>query len=107
MASRLDEILDSAESPIDFKPLKDRLKEIADLRAQALALRDMSNFTRKRSLDDEEEEIRGEKKRRKEEAEKKSKAAESQAVKKLKKVDTSGMQKMSSFFAKAAPKKKT
>ncbi|KGO77904.1 Ribonuclease H2, subunit B [Penicillium italicum] len=107
MASKLDEILTSAESPIDFKPLKDRLKEIADLRATALASRDMSNFSRKRALDDEEEDIRGEKKRRKEEEEKKSKAAQSQAVKNLKKVNTSGMQKMSSFFAKAAPKKKT
>lgn len=107
MALRLDEILASAESPIDFKPLKDRLKEIVDLRAQALASRDMSNFTQKRALDDEEEDTRGEKKRRKEEEEKKSKAAESQAVKNLKKVNTSGMQKMSSFFAKAPPKKKT
>ncbi|KAJ5516709.1 hypothetical protein N7527_008269 [Penicillium freii] len=107
MASRLDEILASAESPIDFKPLKDRLKEIADLRAQALASRDMSNFSRKRALDDEEDDTRAEKKRRKEEEEKKSKAAESQAVKNLKKVNTSGMQKMSAFFAKAAPKKKT
>ncbi|KAJ5494062.1 Ribonuclease H2 subunit B [Penicillium fimorum] len=105
LASRLDEILASAESPIDFKPLKDRLKEIAELRAQALASRDMSNFSRKRALDDEEQDIREEKKRRKEEEEKKSKAAESQAVKKLKKVNTSGMQKMSSFFAKAVPKK--
>ncbi|KAJ5827026.1 Ribonuclease H2 subunit B [Penicillium robsamsonii] len=105
MASRIDEILASAESPIDFKPLKDRLKEIAELRAQALASRDMSNFSRKRALDDEEEDTREEKKRRKEEEEKKAKAAESHAVKKLKKVNTSGMQKMSSFFAKAAPKK--
>ncbi|KAJ5182005.1 hypothetical protein N7449_012152 [Penicillium cf. viridicatum] len=107
MASRLDEILASAESPVDFKPLKDRLREIADLRAQALASRDMSNFSRKRALDDEEDDTRAEKKRRKEEEEKKSKAAESQAVRNLKKVNTSGMQKMSSFFAKAAPKKKT
>ncbi|KAJ6180771.1 hypothetical protein N7519_011232 [Penicillium mononematosum] len=107
MASRLDEILASAESPIDFKPLNDRLKEIADLRAQALASRDMSNFSRKRGLDDEEEDVRGEKKRRKEEEEKKAKASQSQAVKNLKKVNTSGMQKMSAFFAKAAPKKKT
>lgn len=107
MASRLDEILASADSPIDFKPLKDRLKEIADLRAQALASRDMSNFSRKRALDDEEDDTRAEKKRRKEEEEKKSKAAESQAVKNLKKVNTSGMQKMSAFFAKAPPKKKT
>ncbi|KAJ5793570.1 hypothetical protein N7457_000169 [Penicillium paradoxum] len=107
MASKLDDILASAESPIDFKPLQDRLKEIADLRAQALASRDMSNFTRKRNLDDEEEDTRAEKKRRKEEEEKKSKASESHAVRNLKKVNTSGMQKMSSFFAKAAPKKKT
>ncbi|KOS44341.1 hypothetical protein ACN38_g4762 [Penicillium nordicum] len=105
MASRVDEILASTESPINFKPLKDRLKDIADLRAKALASRDMSNFSRKRALDDEEDDTRAEKKRRKEEEEKKSKAAESQAVKNLKKVNTSGMQKMSSFFAKAAPKK--
>ncbi|KAJ5481694.1 hypothetical protein N7475_000506 [Penicillium sp. IBT 31633x] len=106
MVSKLDEILDSADSPVDFKPLKDRLKEIAQLRAQALASRDMSNFTRKRGLDEEEDDIRAEKKRRKDEEEKKAKAAESQAVKNLKKVNTSGMQKLSSFFAKAAPKKK-
>jgi hypothetical protein len=107
MALRLDEILASAESPLNFNPLKDRLKEIAGLRAQALASRDMSNFTKKRALDDEEEDTRAEKKRRKDEEEKKAKAAESQAVKNLKKVNTSGMAKMSSFFAKAPPKKKT
>ncbi|CAG8236776.1 unnamed protein product [Penicillium salamii] len=106
VALRLDEILASAESPLDFKPLKDRLKEIAELRAQALASRDMSNFTRKRGLDDEEEDTRAEKKRRKDEEDKKAKAAESQGVKNLKKVNTSGMAKMSSFFAKAPPKKK-
>ena len=106
IALRLDEILASAESPLDFTPLKDRLKEIAELRAQALASRDMSNFTRKRGLDDEEEDTRAEKKRRKDEEDKKAKAAESQAVKNLKKVNTSGMAKMSSFFAKAPPKKK-
>ncbi|KAJ5135131.1 uncharacterized protein N7515_004409 [Penicillium bovifimosum] len=104
MATKINEILPSAESPIDFKPLTDRLEEIAKLRAQALASRDMSNFTRKRNLDDEEDDIRAEKKRRKEE-ETKSKAAESHAVRSLKKVNTKGMQKMSSFFAKAAPKK--
>jgi ATP-dependent Clp protease ATP-binding subunit ClpA len=107
MAARLDEILASAESPLDLKPLKDRLKEIAELRAQAMASRNMSDFTRKRGLDDEEEDVRAEKKRRKDEEEKKKKAAESQAVKNLKKVNTSGMQKMSAFFAKAPPKKKT
>ena len=106
IALRLDEILASAESPLDLNPLKNRLKEIAELRAQALASRDMSNFTRKRGLDDEEEDTRAEKKRRKDEEDKKAKAAESQAVKNLKKVNTSGMAKMSSFFAKAPPKKK-
>jgi ATP-dependent Clp protease ATP-binding subunit ClpA len=106
MAARLDEILASARSPLDLKPLKDRLKEIAELRAQALASRNMSDFTRKRGLDDEEEDVRAEKKRRKDEEEKKKKAAESQAVKNLKKANTSGMQKMSAFFAKAPPKKK-
>ncbi|CAG7987366.1 unnamed protein product [Penicillium olsonii] len=105
-ALRLEEIIASAESPLDLNPLKDRLKEIAELRAQALASRDMSNFTKKRSLDDEEEDTRAEKKRRKDEEEKKAKAAESQGVKNLKKVNTSGMAKMSSFFAKAPPKKK-
>lgn len=107
IALRLDETLTSPESPIDLNPLKDRLKEIAELRAQAYASRDMSNFTRKRGLDDEEDDTRAEKKRRKDEEEKKAKAAESQAVKNLKKVNTSGMAKMSSFFAKAPPKKKT
>ncbi|KAJ5293972.1 hypothetical protein PENANT_c009G07750 [Penicillium antarcticum] len=107
MAARLDEILASAESPLDLKPLKDRLKKIAELRAQALESRNMSDFTRKRALDDEEEDVRAEKKRKKDEEEKKKKAAESQAVKNLKKVNISGMQKMSAFFAKAPPKKKT
>ncbi|KAJ5561383.1 hypothetical protein N7535_004150 [Penicillium sp. DV-2018c] len=105
MAGKVDEVLASAESPIDFKPLADRLEEIAKLRAQALASRDMSNFTRKRNLEDEEDDVRAEKKRRKEAEEKKAKASESHAVRSLKKVNTKGMQKMSSFFAKAAPKK--
>ncbi|KAJ5748998.1 uncharacterized protein N7511_010694 [Penicillium nucicola] len=107
IAARLDEVLDSTESPLDLKPLKDRLREIAELRAQAIASRNMSDFTRKRALDDEEEDVRAEKKRKKDEEEKKKKAAESHAVKNLKKVNTSGMQKMSAFFAKAPPKKKT
>ncbi|KAJ5808215.1 hypothetical protein N7474_009484 [Penicillium riverlandense] len=108
LCTRLDEILASPESPLDLKPLTERLKEIADLRAEAMASRNMSDFTRKRGLDDDEEaETRAEKKRKKEEEEKKNKAAESRGVRDLKKVNTTGMKKMSDFFGKAAAKKKS
>ena len=107
LSSRVDELLAAPESPIDFKPLKDRLKELVDLRAQAAASRSISDFSRKRGLDDDEIEERAEKKRKKEEEEKKAKAQESRGVRDLKKVNTTGMKKMSDFFGKAAPKKKT
>lgn len=107
LCSRIDEIVTSPESPLDFTPLTDRIKEIAALRAEALASRTLSDFSRKRGLDDEEVEARAEKKRKKEEDEKKTKAVESRGVRDLKKVNTTGMKKMSDFFGKAAPKKKT
>lgn len=107
LSARLDEILASPESPLDLKPLTDRLKELADLRAEAFASRSMSDFSRKRGLDDEEVEARAEKKRKKEEEEKNKKAAESRGVRDLKKVNTTGMKKMSDFFGKAAAKNKT
>lgn len=107
LSSRLDEILASPESPLDLKPLNDRLKQLAELRAEAIASRSMSDFSRKRGLDDEEVEARAEKKRKKEEEEKTKKATESRGVRDLKKANTSGMKKMSDFFGKAAPKKKT
>lgn len=106
LSSRLDEILASPESPLDLKPLTDRLKQLADLRAEAFASRSMSDFSRKRGLDDEEVEARAEKKRKKEEEENIKKAAESRGVRDLKKVNTTGMKKMSDFFGKAAAKKK-
>jgi hypothetical protein len=109
LCTRLDEILASPESPLDLKPLTERLKQIADLRAEATASRNMSDFSRKRRLDDDEEEeeaeTRAEKKRKKDEEEKKNKAAESRGVRDLKKVNTTGMKKMSDFFGKAAAKK--
>ncbi|CAL5872581.1 uncharacterized protein PFLUO_LOCUS6846 [Penicillium psychrofluorescens] len=108
LCTRLDEILASPESPLDLKPLTERLKQIASLRAEAMASRNMSDFTRKRGLDDDEEaETRAEKKRKKDEEEKKKKAAESRGVRDLKKVNTTGMKKMSDFFGMAAAKKKT
>ncbi|KAJ5132765.1 hypothetical protein N7448_006923 [Penicillium atrosanguineum] len=107
LCSRIDEILASPETPLDLKPLHDRLKQLVELRTEAFASRNMSDFSRKRGLDDEEMESRADKKRKKEEEEKVKKAAESQAVRNLKKVNTTGMKKMSDFFGKAAAKKKT
>lgn len=107
LSSRMDELLASQDSPLDLKPLINRLTELATLRAEAIASRGVSDFSRKRGLDDEEAEDRAEKKRRKEEEEKKAKASESRGVRDLKKVNTTGMKKMSDFFGKAAVKKKT
>lgn len=105
LCSKIDEILASPETPLDLKPLHDRLKQLVELRTEAFASRSMSDFSRKRGLDDEEVEARADKKRKKEEEEKIKKAAESQAVRNLKKVNTTGMKKMSDFFGKAAAKK--
>ncbi|GLI73272.1 hypothetical protein PoHVEF18_001487 [Penicillium ochrochloron] len=107
LSSRIDELLASQDSPLDLKPLTNRLKELATLRTEAIASRGVSDFSRKRGLDDEEVENRAETKRRKEEEEKKAKASESRGVRDLKKVNTTGMKKMSDFFGKAAVKKKT
>ncbi|KAH8423865.1 uncharacterized protein LDX57_001617 [Aspergillus melleus] len=108
LCAKIDELLASPDTPIDFKPLTDHLKHIADLRAEALASRSLGDFSRKRTAeDDDAAEIRAEKKRRKEEEEKKKKAGESRGVKDLKKVNTTGMKKMSDFFTKAAAKKKS
>ncbi|KAF9889113.1 hypothetical protein FE257_007602 [Aspergillus nanangensis] len=108
MRTRLDELLATPETLMDFKPLQDRLAHVAKLRAEALASRSLGDFSRKRGFeDDDAAESRAETKRRKEEEEKKKKAGESRGVKDLKKVNTSGMMKMSSFFAKAPAKKKS
>jgi hypothetical protein len=92
---------------IDFVPLDVHLKHLESLRADAHALRTMSdNISRKRRVDDDEAtEARAEKKRKKEEEEKRKKT-ESRGLKALRKVDTGGMQKLSSFFSKG-PKKET
>lgn len=100
LSSNIDELLKSPESPIDFKPLDDRLKELAVLRAEAHASFQAGNYTRKRGFDDEDAESQAEKRRKKEEEEKKKKLAESRGVRDLKKVNTSGMKKMSDFFKK-------
>jgi len=92
-----------------FAPLDEHLKKVAESKAKAQALTSLSdNISRKRSGmdDDEAADARAEKKRKKDEEELRKKT-ESRAVKQLKKVDTSGMKKLSSFFGKAAPKIET
>ncbi|EED19548.1 conserved hypothetical protein [Talaromyces stipitatus ATCC 10500] len=100
LSTRIEEILKSPESPIDFKPLDDRLKELADLRAEAFASRAMEDLSRKRGFEEEDGDSERAAAKRKKEEEKKAKAAESRGVRELKKVNTSGMKKMSDFFKK-------
>ena len=108
LAVTLNTLLSSAQSLIDFRPLDERLASIAKIRAEALAARSLGDFSRKRSMyeDDDAAETRAEKKLRMEEEEKRKKAGESRGVRDLKKVDTKGMKKMSDFFGKAAAVKK-
>ncbi|RAH68895.1 uncharacterized protein BO66DRAFT_392706 [Aspergillus aculeatinus CBS 121060] len=107
MGARIDEMLAAPDAPRDFRPMREHLELVARLRKEALAARSLGDFSRKRSAEDEEAaESRAEKKRRQEEEEKKKKAGESRGVRDLKKVNTTGMKKMSDFFGKAAAKKK-
>ena len=92
---------DQAAAFPDFAPLDSHLAHLAKLRADALASRSMNDFSRKRGFEDEEAgETRAEKKRKKDEEEKLAKKNESRGVRDLKKVNTSGMKKMSDFFKK-------
>lgn len=109
LAARLNTILASESSLLDFKSLDEHLASIAELRAEALAARSLGDFSRKRSMFEEDDaaETRAEKRRKKEEEEKKKKAGETRGVRDLKKVDTKGMKKMSDFFGKrTSPRKK-
>lgn len=85
---------------IDFSPLDAHLSELSQLRKEAVALRSLSSdMNRKRGLEEDEDVVaaREEKKRKKEEEEKRKKN-ESRGIKVLKKVDVSGMRKLSAFF---------
>jgi hypothetical protein len=92
----------SSASPVDFIPLDTYLAHLTKLRQEALAARSLGDYSRKRAMeeDDEEIEIRAEKKRKKEEEEKRKKAGVSVGVRKLAKANVSGMKKMSDFFNK-------
>ncbi|KAF2178828.1 hypothetical protein K469DRAFT_642052, partial [Zopfia rhizophila CBS 207.26] len=102
----LTSLLKSPSSVPDFIPLDTHLTALSKLRAEAAALRSIyDNVSRKRGFEEDEEKMaeREEKKRKKEEEDKRKKM-ESRGVKQLKKVDVSGMKKLSSFFAKAPAK---
>ncbi|MCJ1329708.1 hypothetical protein MMC10_006388 [Thelotrema lepadinum] len=104
LASALEALLDDATTPeyVDFKPLKTHLDALSVLRAEAAVhTRVHAGGSRKRMFEEEEgSQLRAEKKAKKEEEEKKKKLGESRGVKNLKKVDTTGMKKMSDFFKK-------
>lgn len=101
VAERLQARFTAENSPVDFSPLREHLKTIASMKADAAASRSIGDFSRKRGLeDDEAAELREEKKRKQDEADQKKKAGESRGVRDLKKVNVSGMKKMSDFFAK-------
>ncbi|KAM3434052.1 hypothetical protein MY4824_005658 [Beauveria thailandica] len=90
---------DKTTCKTDFEPLNTYVTELENLRKESIAKRPTGDFSRKRMRDEEEDEIRLEKKRKQEE-EKKRKANESRGVRDLKKVNTTGMKKLSAFFTK-------
>lgn len=97
MAAVLKRMLSEKKSGVDLAPLEDYIAQLTKLRQEALMARSASDYSRKRNNDEENEE-RMEKKRKKEEEEKRKKAGESRGVRDLKKVNTSGMKKLSAFF---------
>lgn len=95
----------SAQKILDFKPLLEFEERVSSMKIQAQALRTLSdNISRKRAHEDDESVAKTEEKRRKKEEEDQRKRTVSQGVKKLMKADTSGMKKLSSFFAKKPSK---
>lgn len=104
MSARLEAISRDHKALPDFASLDEHLEQLAKLRAETLATRSLSDFSKKRNLeDDEADEERAEKRRKQEEEEKRRQSQESRGVRDLKKVNVSGMKKMSEFFAKKAP----
>ncbi|KIH89435.1 hypothetical protein SPBR_07185 [Sporothrix brasiliensis 5110] len=93
----------ASASGIDFTPLNAYLAKLAQMRqATALARSAALDYAggRKRGLEDEEDDDRAEKRRKQLEEEKRKKAGESRGVKNLKKVNVTGMKKLSEFFKK-------
>lgn len=103
----LNDLLAVSDATIDFKPLDKHLAHMEKLKQEAQTLRSLSeNISRKRGLEDDDEALeKAEAKKRKKEEEEFKKKNMSRGVQQLKKADTSGMKKLSSFFGKAAAKK--
>ncbi|KAI6714602.1 hypothetical protein JHW43_002866 [Diplocarpon mali] len=100
ITENLKKLLSSSTSAFDFTPLDVYCAHLASLRQDALASRSLGDFSRKRSIAAEDGETRAEKKRKEDEDEKRKKANQSRGVQQLKKVNVSGMKKMSDFFKK-------
>lgn len=107
LRNQLTALLSSTTSPLDFTPLDKHLEHLAGLKRKAHALRSLSdNISRKRGIEADEDAMeKAETKKRKKEEEELKKKNMSRGVQQLKKIDTSGMKKLSSFFGKAAMKK--
>lgn len=101
LASLLDTKLTTLPLTPHMAALSTHLVELKELREKAALSRSLGDFSHKREYN-EEGEARAEKKRKLEEEEKLKKKNMSQGVKKLMKVDTKGMKKMSDFFKKNA-----
>lgn len=103
-AERLSEASRDSKVLPSFGPLDEHLQKLAKSRAEAIAARSLSDFSKKREHeDDEAAEGRAEKRRKQEEEDKRKKNQESRGVRDLKKVNVSGMKKMNDFFTKKAP----
>ncbi|CAK7267893.1 hypothetical protein SEPCBS119000_002782 [Sporothrix epigloea] len=92
----------SGSGGLDFAPLDTYLAKLVKLRQEtALARSAALDYAggRKRGLDEEDDD-RAEKKRKQQEEEKRKKANQSRGVRDLKKVNVSGMKKLSAFFTK-------
>jgi hypothetical protein len=102
LAQFLKKLLLSSTSSVDFGPLDTHLENLTKLRQEALAARSLGDYSQKRSMNEDDGglETRAEKKRKKDEEEKRKKVGESRGVRDLKKVNVSGMKKMSDFFKK-------
>ncbi len=98
ISEQLKQSIKSDAKLVDFTSLDEYLEKLAKLRQEANELRS-TDYSRKRTRDEEDDE-RAEKKRKKDEEDKRKKANESRGVRDLKKVNTSGMKKMSDFFKK-------
>ena len=100
LTSRLrEQLADKKLSGTDFAPLEEYLAELTKIRAEAVAVRGGGQYGRKHARDEDEDAAQEEKKRKLEE-EKKKKSMESRGVRELRKVNTSGMKKLSEFFKK-------